>query len=97
MQKQLAQNGKIKWLKRFNLNTKEGFYFKDIKKINFKGPFLIDNKLMLLSSNGYINLLDPLNGELLETREFDFLGSEPIFFENKMIIVTSDGDLKVYK
>ena len=58
---------------------------------------LIDNKLMLLSSNGYLNLLDPLNGKLLESRDFDLLGTEPIFVEDKMIIVTSDGDLKVYK
>ena len=92
-----ANNGKIKWMKQFNLNIEEGFYFKDIKKIYFKGPFLIDNKLMLLSSNGYLNLIDPLNGRLLETKDFDLLGTEPIFVENKMIIVTSDGDLKVYK
>ena len=92
-----ANNGKIKWMKQFDLNTKDGFYFKNIKKVSFKGPYLMDNKLMLFSSNGYINLLNPLNGELLETREFDLLGTEPIFFEDKMIIVTSDGDLKVYK
>lgn len=92
-----ANNGKIKWMKQFDLNIEEGLYFKDIKKINFKGPFLIDNKLMLLSSNGYLNLLDPLNGKLLESRDFDLLGTEPIFVEDKMIIVTSDGDLKVYK
>ena len=92
-----ANNGKIKWMKQFDLNIEEGFYFKDIKKINFKGPFLIDNKLMLLASNGYLNLLDPLNGKLLESKAFHLLGTEPIFIENKMIIVTSDGDLKVYK
>ena len=84
-------------MKQFDLNIKEGFYFKDIKKINFKGPFLIDNKLMLLASNGYLNLLDPLNGKLLESKAFHLLGTEPIFIENKMIIITSDGDLKVYK
>tara|TARA_B100000963_G_scaffold343473_1_gene345341 strand:- start:2050 stop:3357 length:1308 start_codon:yes stop_codon:yes gene_type:complete len=92
-----ANNGKIKWRKQFNLNIEEGFYFKEIKKINFKGPFLIDNKLMLFSSNGYLNLLDPLSGKLLESLDFDLLGAEPIFVENKLIILTSDGDLKVYK
>ena len=92
-----ANNGKIKWMKQFDLNIEKGFYFKDIKKINFKGPFLIDNKLMLLASNGYLNLLDPLNAKLLESKAFHFLGTEPIFIENKMIIITSEGDLKVYK
>ena len=84
-------------MKQFDSNMEEGFYFKDIKKINFKGPFLIDNKLTLFSSNGYLNLIDPLNGKFLESKDFDFLGTEPIFVENKLIILTSDGDLKVYK
>ena len=51
---------------------------------------------MLLASNGYLNLLDPLNAKLLESKAFHFLGTEPIFIENKMIIITSEGDLKVY-
>ena len=91
------KNGKIKWMKQFDSNIEEGFYFKDIKKIKFKGPFLIDNKLTLFSSNGYINLIDPLNGKFIESRNFDLLATDPIFFEDKLIILTSDGDLKVYK
>ena len=92
-----AKNGKIKWIKQFNLNFEKGFYFKDIKKINFKGPFLIDDKLTLFSSNGYLKLIDPLSGTLLKTKNFDQLGTEPIFLEDKLIILTSDGDLKIYK
>ena len=91
-----SKNGKIKWTRQFASNIEEGFYFKDIKKINFKGPFLIDNKLMLFSSKGYLNLLNPFNGKLLESIDFDLLGAEPIFVKN-LIILTSDGDLKVYK
>ena len=62
-----AKNGKIKWLKQLDLNIEEGFYFKDTKKINFKGPFLIDNKLALFSSNGVLNLVDPFNGKFLKS------------------------------
>ena len=92
-----TNNGKIKWMKQFDTNIEEGFYFKDIKKINFKGPYLIDNKLVLFSSNGLLNLINPLNGKTIISRDFELLGSEPIFVENKLIILTSDGDLKVYK
>ena len=42
-----AKNGKIKWMKQLDINIEEGFYFKDVKKINFIGPFLIDNKLII--------------------------------------------------
>ena len=84
-------------MKQFDSKIEEGFYFKDTKNIKFKGPFLIDSKLTLFSSNGYINLIDPLNGEILETKDFDILGAEPIFFENKLVILTSNGDLKIYK
>ena len=52
---------------------------------------------MLFSSEGYFNLLDPLNGKLLGSVDFDVLGAEPIFVKNNLIILTSDGDLKVYK
>ncbi len=92
-----SKNGKIKWMKQLALNIEEGFYFKDIKKINFKGPFLINNKLTIFSSNGYLNLFDPFNGKFLESIDFDYLATEPIFVENKMIILTSDGVLKIYK
>ena len=84
-------------MKQLVSNIEEGFYFKDINKINYKGPFLIDNKLTIFLSNGYLNLIDPYNGKFLEARDFDVLGTEPIFFQNKLIIITSDGDLKVYK
>ena len=89
-------NGKIKWMKQFDSNIKDGFYFKDVK-INFKGPFLIDNKLILFSSDGYLKLIDPMNGNHLKTKRFDLLGTEPIFVKNKLIILTSDGYLKVYQ
>ena len=92
-----ASDGKIKWMKQLDSNIEKGFYFKDIKKINFMGPFLIDDKLTLFSNNGYLNLINPFNGELIESRDFDLLGTEPIFLENKLIILTSDGELKVYK
>ena len=92
-----AKNGKIKWMKQFESNIEKGFYFKYIKKINFKGPYLIDNKLTLFSSDGNLSLIDPKNGNILKTKGFDILGAEPIFVKNKLIILTSDGDLKVYK
>ena len=84
-------------MKQFDINIEKGFYFKDINKINFKGPFLMDNKLILFSSNGVLNSIDPFNGKILGSRDFELLGSEPIFVENKLIILTSDGDLKIYK
>ena len=62
-----------------------------------KDGFLIDNKLTLFSSNGYLKIIDPLNGKFLKSTNFDLLGTEPIFVEDKLIILTSDGVLKVYK
>jgi hypothetical protein len=53
--------------------------------------------LTLFSSNGYLKIIDPLNGKFLKSINFDLLGTEPIFIEDKLIILTSDGDLKIYK
>ena len=58
---------------------------------------MIDDKLTLFSSDGYLKLIDPMNGNHLETKRFDLLGAEPIFVKNKLIILTSDGYLKVYQ
>ena len=92
-----SNNGKIKWMRQFDTDVEEGLYFKNLKKIKFQGPYLINNKLILFSSNGYLHSIDPLNGKSIKSKEFDLLGSEPIFVDNKLIILTSDGDLKVYK
>ena len=61
------------------------------------GPFLIDNKITLFSNNGYLKIIDHLNGKFLKSMNFDILGTEPIFIEDKLIVLTSDGELKVYK
>ena len=90
-------NGHIIWEKQFATNIEEGFYFKDNKKISFTGPFLLKNKLLLFSNKGTLRIINPNSGKLDKILKFDSLGSDPVFFENKLIILTYDGYLKIYK
>ena len=90
-------NGHIIWEKQFATNIEEGFYFKDNKKVSFTGPFLLQNKLLLFSNKGTLHIINPNDGKIDKILKFDSLGSDPVFFENKLIILTYDGYLKIYK
>ncbi len=90
-------NGEIIWKKHFKTNIEQGLYFKNKKRISYLGPFLIGNKLILFTNEGLLKLIDPLDGKLLRSINFEVLGTNPIFVDSKLITLTSDGNLKIYK
>lgn len=90
------RNGKIIWKKELINNIETGYFFKSKKRVSYKGPFLLNNKLLFFSDNNLLNILNPFNGELENTLKFDQIGSAPIFIDNKMILINSDGQLKIY-
>ena len=91
------ETGEIKWRSKLNNYIEKGYIFKSKLRISYNGPFLINNKLFVFSNNNFLNIINPLNGKFEKIFKFDRLGSAPIFIDNRMIIINSDGDLKVYK
>jgi outer membrane protein assembly factor BamB len=65
--------------------------------ITWAGPSLIGGKLILVSSNGRMAILDPLDGKLVSSQELDHKASmAPIAAEGVVLLLSDDGVLTAY-
>ncbi len=66
------------------------------KKIRFIGPLLVENKLLVYSSNGYMMWFDAKTGNLLKESEIgENVSSPPILVDKKIIFVSAEGVLNI--
>jgi outer membrane protein assembly factor BamB len=66
--------------------------------ITWAGPSLIGGKLVAVSNNAHMAVLDPIDGKLVSNEEIDAPGSQaPIAAEGTVLILTEDGTLTAYK
>jgi len=80
------ENGSVKWS--YNLN-------KEDKDINFYGPQIINNYVVVISNNGKLFLFDYNNGELLKTFKIPKnINQFPLISDNKIFLV--DNSSKFY-
>ncbi len=65
--------------------------------ISWAGPSLIGGKLILVSTNSHMAVLDPTDGKLVSRQELDSSGSLPVIAaQGKMLLLTDDGALTAY-
>lgn len=65
--------------------------------ISWAGPSLINGKLILVSTNARMAVLDPADGKLVSNQELDHQASmPPIAAQGKMLVLTDDGALTAY-
>jgi outer membrane protein assembly factor BamB len=66
--------------------------------ISWAGPALIAGKLIALSSNEHLAVLDPIDGKLVSNDEIDDSASmAPVAAQGVMLILTDDATLTAYK
>jgi outer membrane protein assembly factor BamB len=66
--------------------------------ISWVGPALIAGKLIALSSNEHLAVLDPIDGKLVSNDEIDDSASmAPVAAQGVMLILTDDATLTAYK
>ena len=66
------------------------------KKIRFMGPLLVENKLLVYSSNGYMMWFEAGTGALLkESKIGENVSSSPILVDKKIIFVSTKGVLSI--
>lgn len=83
--------GLIRWTTEFE-NSKKG------KIITWMGPVLAGERLITVSSDGRIVEVNPANGAILnEIKTKDDIAFAPIIADQKMLLITHDGVLKVYQ
>jgi outer membrane protein assembly factor BamB len=66
--------------------------------ISWAGPILIGGKLILVSTNSHMAVLDPLDGKLVSNKELDDTAAmAPVAAEGTVLLLSDDAVLTAYK
>ena len=87
-------NGNVVWSTRISAGKKLE------KKVGAfaAGPILIDNQLLVATSNGYVFAIDPYNGRIIASTELgDGVEISPVVAHGIVVFTTSDADLIAYR
>ena len=90
-------SGRLRWKKKFPSYINENSYFYDKEIANYKGPSLIDTKLLISNQKGTVDIIDANNGKLINTIKVAELAFSPIPIDNKLLFLTANGKLLAYK
>ena len=81
------EKGKLMWAVQLKIS-------KDGEEINWYGPLLTSNKLLLNNSDGQVISISPFTGKLLSKLDFsEELVANPINLGNKVILISKKGTL----
>ena len=68
------------------------------KKISvYKGPSLVDSKVLISNQKGIISIIDANNGTEIDTLNLDELSIPPIPIDGHLLFLTAKGKLLAYK
>ncbi len=90
-------SGRLRWEKKFPSFINEKSYFFDQEIANYKGPSLVDSKLLISNQKGIVNIIDANNGNQIETIKVAELAFSPIPIDGKLLFLTANGKLLAYK
>ena len=75
----------------------ENSLFFDKEIAIYKGPTLVNYKILLSNLDGLINILDANNGKEISSLRIDKLALPPIPADKKIFFLTASGKLLAYK
>ncbi len=90
-------SGKLRWEKRFSPYLNENSFFLDKEIAIYKGPSLVDSKLLISDQKGKIIIINANNGEMIGSLKVAELAFSPIPIDSKLLFLTSNGKLLAYK
>ena len=89
--------GIVRWAKKYESHANTNSYFSNKTIAIYKGPILVDSKVLLSDHYGKIHILDSNNGEELESLSVGQLALAPIPVNKKVFFLRSDGKLLAYE
>ena len=90
-------SGKLRWEKKLPTYLNENSFFVDKKIAIYKGPSLVDSKLLISNQNGAVDIIDANNGKKIDTIKVAELAFSPIPIDGKLLFLTANGKLLAYK
>ena len=92
-----TDTGKLRWQKQYPSYLNEDSFFSDKEIIVYKGPSLVDSKVLISNQKGIISIVDANNGTEIDTLNIDELSIPPIPVDGNLLFLTSKGKLLAYE
>ena len=89
-------NGKLRWQKQYPSYINEKSFFSEKEISVYKGPSLLDSKLLISNQKGIISIVDANNGSEIDTLNIDELSVSPIPVDGNLLFLTAKGSLLAY-
>ena len=89
--------GHVRWLNKYESHANTNSYFSDKTIAIYKGPVLVDSKLLFSDHYGIVRILDADKGVELESLSIGKLALAPIPVNKKVFFLRSDGKLLAYE
>ena len=90
-------SGKVSWTKKYPSHINEDSYFKEKEIAIYRGPTLIDSKILFANHDGRISIMNANNGVEIDSLLVDSLALAPIPYKNKVFFLTTKGKFIAYK
>lgn len=89
-----TESGKIIW----DTKVPAGENVSDAVGVSFAGPVLVNNRLLVNTSNGYTFYISPYTGEIMGFLKLeDGSAVSPVAADGQVVITTTDAELLVYE
>jgi len=92
-----TDTGKLRWQKQYPPYLNEDSLFSEKKIIAYKGPSLVDSKVLIANQKGIISIIDANKGTEIDTLNLDELSMSPIPVDGNLLFLTAKGKLLAYK
>ena len=91
-----TDTGKLRWQKQYPSYINEKSFFSEKEIIVYKGPSLVDSKLLITNQKGIISIVNANNGSEIDTLKLDELSVPPIPVDGNLLFLTAKGSLLAY-
>ncbi len=88
--------GKLRWQKQYPSYLNEKSFFSEKEISVYKGPSLVDSKLLITNQKGIISIVNANNGSEIDTFKIDEMSIPPIPVDGNLLFLTAKGSLLAF-
>jgi len=91
-----TNTGKLRWQKQYPSYINEKSFFSEKEISIYKGPSLVDSKLLITNQKGVISIINANDGVEIDTLKLDELSVAPIPVDGNLLFLTAKGRLLAF-